>query len=298
MQPDRRKLEESIVELIVEASTSLPGDVKEALERAASREESRLAKIVLNAYLENTNIAKRARLPLCQDTGIPEFYIWLGELFPYKEDLVKTLVRAVHTAVEHGYLRRNAYDPITGRELELSKAEGFPFIHIAGLIEGSDEALISLILTGGGAARPSFALTLDPLTPLSKITDMIEKAILEKAFRACPPLVIGVGLGSTIEVSALYSKLALLRPLGLRSKRREIAEIEEALVESLNRLGVGPQSVGGLATVLDVHLEVGASHPSSLAVAVSFSCWALRRVRARVSRSLDVEVIPYVYGRE
>ncbi|MEM0339987.1 MAG: fumarate hydratase [Acidilobaceae archaeon] len=293
---EAEELEDSLLKLIAETATSLPEDVEEALRRALALEEKGVAKTVYRAYLANAELAKRKGLPLCQDTGVPEFFVWLGEDFPYKSFLLRSIRAAVWKAVEKGYLRLNARDPVSWKPLRSGELEGFPWIHLVDVIEDSDEALIALYLSGGGASRPSLATTLDPLNSLDEVIEIVLEAIVEKGSKACPPLVVGVGLGSTIEIATLSSKLALLRPLNSRNKREELAELEERIIRAGNELNIGPQGLGGSVTVLDVHVEALAAHPSALSVAVSFSCWVLRRSRARIKRDLEFEVIPYVYG--
>ncbi|MEM1873213.1 MAG: fumarate hydratase [Acidilobaceae archaeon] len=291
-----RDLERALFELVAETAVKLPGDVEEAIRRAAALEEREVARVVYRAYLDNVEVARSRRLPLCQDTGVPEFFLWLGERFPHKRALLRAVERAVARAVEEGYLRLNSRDPVTWAPLKPSRASGFPLVHVVDIIEGYSGADLALYLAGGGASRASLATVLDPSSSLEDVAELVAEAIVERASRACPPLVVGVGLASTIESAALNSKLALLRPLGSRSERRDLAALEEAVVETGNALGLGPQSLGGAVTVLDAHVVASSAHPSALAVAVSFSCWALRRSRARVSENLEVEVVPYVYG--
>ena len=271
----------------------LPDDVLSALTRGSKIEDSPHVKLVYEAIFRNLDIAASRRIPLCQDTGVLQFFVYLGENFPYKRELLEALREATIRATSEGFLRPNVVDPITNTNTGNNTGARIPWIEIE-LLPNTDHAEIQLYMAGGGSSRPGYARVLDPAVGLSGAIEFVLNVIAEYGPPACPPLVVGVGIGPTVEIAALLSKKALLRtPLGSRNPNPRVAALEEKLEEAINELGIGPQGLGGKVSVLATHIEYAGRHPSTIAVGVSTACWALRKGWLRISKDLGYEVLSH-----
>ncbi len=270
----------------------LPDDVLPALASASKIESSPHARLVYEAMFRNLEIAIRRNVPLCQDTGVLEFFVGLGEGFPHAGDLLEAVREAVVRATDEGFLRPNVVDPVTGRNTGDNTGLGHPWVEIE-LLPGVNHADLRLYMAGGGSSRPGSARVLDPALGLEGVAEFVLNTVAEYGPPACPPLVVGVGLGPTVEIAALLSKKALLRTLGSRNPNPKIALLEERLADAINGLGVGPQGLGGRITVLAVHVEYAGRHPATLAVGVSTACWALRKGWLRVFPDLSYQVLTH-----
>ncbi|MEM4035851.1 MAG: fumarate hydratase [Fervidicoccaceae archaeon] len=290
---ERSRLREVALELVAATSTSLPDDVKARLAGLASRADSPLARLVYESLLANAELAETSRSPICQDTGTPQFFARIGEQFPWKSLLLASLAEAVEEAQGLGLLRPNSVRWRSGEPR--SSAE--PWIHVE-IVEGSSSAEVVLYLAGGGASHGGRARVFEPLRWREGLAELVVRAAVEVAPRACPPAVVGVGLGPTAESAALLSKRALLRsPLGSRSWDPDAAELEEVIEEALEGLPIGPSGFGGGPWLLAVAVETRPVHPSAVAAAVSLGCWAHRRGILVVTEDLRA-ALPYHGGRE
>ncbi|MEM0197289.1 MAG: fumarate hydratase [Sulfolobales archaeon] len=285
------RLIEALKSFISIVSTRLPDDVLKALRKAYEAEVGGYARLVYQAIFKNLEIAIAKSVPLCQDTGVLEFFIELGRSFPFSIELLKAIGEAVAEATEEGFLRPNVVDPATERNTGNNLGPRIPWIETT-LVSG-DHADVYLYMAGGGSSRPGSARVLDPAQGLEGLLEYVVNTVVEYGIHACPPLVVGVGIGPTAEVAASLSKRALLRPVGLRSPIPRMAELEEKLERVLDELGIGPQGLGGKKTVLAVHVEYAGRHPATLAVGVSTSCWALRRGHLRIFPDLTYRVLSH-----
>lgn len=272
-------------------SMSLPDDVLAALKRSSEVEVESYARLVYQAVFRNLEIAEKNRVPLCQDTGVLEFFIDFGSSFPYLDELLKAIEETIVWATEEGYLRPNVVDITTEKNTWNNLGPRIPWVELS-LIRG-DYVDVFLYMAGGGSSRPGFAKVLDPAQGFKGIAEFVISIVTEYGLHACPPLVVGIGLGPTAEIAAILSKRALLRPVGSRNLNPKMALLEEKLEEVLNELGIGPQGLGGKRTVLAVHVEYAGRHPATLAVGVSTSCWALRRGHLRVFSDLGYTVLSH-----
>jgi len=291
-QPTER-LAEVLSKFINLVAVRLPDDVYARLEELSRREISPWGRLVYDAVFRNLELATRRRAPLCQDTGTPQFYLSIGEGFPYGSALLKAIEVAVVRSTELGYLRPNVVDPVTGRNTGNNLGPRAPWVEVE-LAPGIPYADVRLYLAGGGSSRPAVARTLDPAEGWEGVVRFVIDTVAECGAPACPPLmVVGVGVGATVDIAASLSKKALLRPLGTRNPDPWVAELEVLLEEAINSLGIGPQGLGGSVTVGEVHVEYAGRHPATLAVGVSISCWALRRGYLRVYPDLTYEVLSH-----
>ncbi len=254
--------------------TSLPSDVMNALEKVCENEES-VAKYVCDYMLKNVYFASRTHRPLCQDTGILMFFIKTNIKSPHIGDLKEVIIEAVRELSREGILRPNSIDPFTNINTGDNTGRYVPWIEWD---LGNDNVTeITLYVAGGGSSLPARALVVPPIRGLYELVRLVLDTVGTYGLNACPPLIVGVGIGATLEVASTLSKKALLRPIGVRNSNPKVAELERLLLSKLNSLGIGPQGLTGKTFVLDVHIEYGFRHPATFAIAVSLSCWALRR---------------------
>ena len=274
-------IKKEIVKLISAAAIHLPSDVKEALREAYEKEENPIARKVFKSILENVRVAEEEGRPLCQDTGIIIYYIKVGENFPLLGKIPKIIKDATIEATSSIPLRPNAVDIITGENTGNNTGERIPWIEWE-IIPDSDEAEITVMLKGGGSENPSLAKTIPPGLGIEGALKIVIDTIFEAGAKPCPPLIVGVGLGPTGDIAMNLAKKALLRPIGDKHRRPEVAELENKLLRAINALGWGPHGVGGYTTALDAHIEVAHRHPATLAVGVATNCWASRTSTLRV----------------
>jgi len=261
----RSEFVETVVELIGKAETELGEDVLELLRSAERREEGH-AKMILQSLLENVEIAREKRVPMCQDTGIPVIFVDIGYDAELKFDVYEASREAVRIATERVPLRPNSVNPVT-RE----NAGNVPVVHCR-LVEG-DEVRVAVMPKGAGSENVSKQMMLLP-GDARRIADFIVDVVREAGGKPCPPVFVGVGIGGTFDESALMAKRALLRDA------REMNGFELEVLEKINSLGIGPMGLGGRTTALAVLVEMECCHTASLPLAVNIQCWANRRAFA------------------
>jgi len=278
-------LTESFTELIRRAATDLPADVEMALQAARDREETgSAAKGALETILENVDIAREHSTPICQDTGVPIFYVHHPQRISTHQ-LREQIEAAVEEATSHSYLRPNAVDPVTGRNSGNNLGIGFPAFHFE---EWSKNHLkVDLLLKGGGSENVSAQIKL-PHAPLEAGRDLdgVRKVVLDAVYQAqgkgCAPGVLGIAIGSDRGNGYIHAKEQLFRPLDDVNPAPELAELEERLLRECNELGIGPMGFGGKTTVFGV--KIGAYHrlPACYFVSIAYMCWACRRAHMTV----------------
>ena len=278
----------TVVEMLQRAATTLPKDVVDALKRCKRREREYVAILQFECMLKNLELAKRLGAPICQDTGIPIFFMELGTGLKLDFDPIAALKRAVKEATLAIPLRANIVDPISRVNTKTNVGEGMPAVHLE-LVRGK-RLRIDLLLKGAGAENWSRLYMLRPSDG-----EAIERAVLltvgEAGGQPCPPTIVGVGVGGSAEVACMLAKKALLRPLDRPNKDRRLARLELRLTRAANGLDIGPMGLGGKTTVLGVHVEKAACHTASLPVAIDLQCWAARRASAElVGDRMRVEV--------
>lgn len=257
----------AVSELIVKAQTELPSDVVKALKRAYENEESEIAKRNLEIILQNVEIAKRAKLPICQDTGIPFFFVEIGRELMLDFD-VKMAITEVVRKLTPAILRPNAVHPLTRKNSGDNTGVGIPVVNID-LVEG-DKIRIAYLPKGAGSENVSQLRMLLPMD-VEKITSFVVETVARAMGMPCPPVIIGLGIGGSFDLSAKLAKKALLRSLD------SMNEFELEILEAVNSLGIGPMGLGGKTTALAVLSEIAHCHTASLPVAINLQCWANRR---------------------
>jgi len=290
------KIRKYIVNLIRAAAIYLPDDVNASLRRAYELEDNPLAKRMLAAILENAELAGKRGRPICQDTGLVMFSVKVGEKFLMLGRLPEILRAAVVEATGMIPLRPNAVDVVTGRNSGDNTGDYIPWIDWE-IVPGEDYAEVTVMLKGGGSEAASGVAVLTPGVGVEGVLRFILGVVKEAGPKACPPLIIGVGIGGTAYNALCLAKKALLRGMGSRNSRPELASLEEKLLEAVNTLGWGVHGVGGRTTALDVRIETSHRHPATLAVGIVSNCWAFRYSTMRI-RGDDVEFLTHSFLNE
>ncbi len=269
-------------ELIERAVIYLPEDVVKALLIALEKEEG-IARTCLQAILDNIEYAKKNSKPLCQDTGLPVFYVKIGSR-------AKTDLGAIEEAIRQGVrdatgkvpLRPNAVHPLTRKNSGDNTGTGMPVVEFE-LLGGADYIEMTAFPKGAGSENMSALKMLTPSQGISGVKRFVLETVAAAGGNPCPPTIIGVGIGGTADESCRLSKKALLRPVGSRNSDKSVAALEKDLIDRINALGIGPMGLGGRTTSLAVHAEYAFCHTASLPVAVGIQCWANRRATARIT---------------
>lgn len=266
------------------ALKDIPPDVRAALRAALSRERDARARQVLRTMLEAIELGDRDMI-VCQDTGIPIYWVKIGTAgYVDGARLGQVLVEATRQATLSTPFRSSIVHPTSRQNRQDSTGEGIPTLHFE-FVEGAAYLEFLMMPKGSGSENWSSLGMLVPADGTPAIRRFILEAVVDAGGKACPPLVVGVGLGGTSDQCVALAKLATARPIGVRHPDPAVAEFERAMLEDVNRLGIGPQGLGGDTTALDVHVERAWTHNSMNPVAVNMQCWRGERRRARISYS-------------
>ena len=259
----------AIKEMCIEANHFLSDDMKACLDQAVEKEESPLGKQILNQLQENLEIAGRDMIPICQDTGMAVVFIKVGqEVHIEGGSLTKAINQGVHDGYVDGFLRKSVVgDPIE----RVNTKDNTPAVIHYDIVEG-DQIEITLATKGFGGENMSRVFMLKPADGIEGVKEAILTAVRDAGPNACPPMVIGVGIGGTFEKCALMSKHALTRDLNEESPVPYVRELEKEMLEKINSLGIGPGGLGGRITALAINIETYPTHIASLPVAVNICC--------------------------
>ena len=269
--------EDVVFNMLRAANTKLPMDVGWALEAAAGWESDPGAYTQLGAIMDNVRKAEFTGRPMCQDTGIPVFYV-KGK---FDSSIVGKISKGVARATKEIPLRPNTVDPFTRENYGDNLGEGMPIVHFTPTDEDFTE--ITVILKGAGSENMTRLAMLNPAEGKEGVFDFIIDTVLEAGGRPCPPGVVGIGIGGTSDTCLAMSKEAMTVPLDEENPDPVLRKMEEDVFVKLNASGLGPMGLGGNTTVLGVRIKKSACHTASLPVAVSIGCWAMRRVTARIT---------------
>lgn len=274
------KVRDLVEDLLIRAEADLPRDVRKALEKALASEKSEAGRMVLEEILENERIAREERIPLCQDCGLPVLFIEVGQEVLFEgPGLISAVNEGVRLATAKAFLRRMVVrDPLYGRE---NTGDNTPAVVHLEIVDGENVGVVA-IPRGMGSENASSLAMLRPTDGENEVMRFVLETVDRLGANACPPLVVGVGIGGNFEVAPLLAKKALMRPIGSRSRDPRYAAFEESLLARVNALGIGPAGYGGTATALDVHIEFAPTHIAGLPVAVNMSCHALRHAEGSV----------------
>ena len=263
----------TVKKLFIEANTVLGDDVVCALKDALSREESATGKQVLEKIIENADIACRGKMPICQDTGLAVLFVEIGQdVHIVGGDLRAAIEEGVRQAYAEGFLRKSVCDPLTRK----NTGDNTPAIIHIDIVEG-DRLKIIAMPKGGGSENVSTAKMLTPAVGIDGIKKFVLETVDQAGANPCPPIIVGIGIGGSLEQACILAKKALLRPVGEgNSKDKRLAQMEKELLERINELGIGSAGLGGRVTAFAVHAEMMPCHIASLPVAVNIQCHVAR----------------------
>ncbi len=271
---DSRLVTESVARLFQDANILLPEDVLDCLKQAREAEESPLGREVLDDIMENAAIAARENLPLCQDTGVALVFLELGQdVHITGGDLYSAVNQGVIRGYREGYLRKSMVArPFSAR---VNTGDNTPAVIYTDIVPG-DRLKITVMPKGGGAENMSRLEMLPPAAGRKGVIDFIVRTVELAGSNACPPVIVGVGIGGTADGAMKLSKQALRRKTGTASPDPETAGLEQEALERINALGIGPMGYGGRITALSVQAEIAPAHIASLPVAVNLQCHCAR----------------------
>jgi len=278
-----------IEKFIALAAVRLSDDVMRRLEEMRKLEDSPLQKTIYDSYFENFKMAAEQNKPCCQDTGMLQFYLKAGSAFPFLNITKDVLTEAVRRATESVPLRPNAVDYFGDYNTGDNTGECAPWIDWE-IIPDSDQIEITLYFSGAGCSLPGQAKVFKPSDGLDAVIPFVTEIVTGLGVNACPPLLVGIGLGHNIENAAVLSKKALLRQLGSEHPHPKGAQLEKRITYALNNTGIGAQGLKGNQAVMGVHIESSARHTATRACAVNLSCYALRRGVIRIKKDLSYEL--------
>lgn len=288
----REKFIDTLSAFIRTVSIVLPADVYNKFMEMMRHEKHPSAAAYYHNMHKNMYHARMMGRPMCQDTGVIEFFVSVGTEFPYMAEINDVLTAAVIKATEEVPLRPNAVAPLGGRNTGNNAGFGAPYIEYD-LVPGSSDLEIKMYMSGGGSSLPGRSKVLMPLEGTEGIKRYVTDTVVEWGVNACPPLIIGIGLGTDASTSAVLSKKALLRPLGTHSDNTEAAKLEVELTNELNSIGIAPLGFGGSFSVLGVNIECAAHHPATIGVGISTGCWATRRGHIVIHEDLSSEILSH-----
>lgn len=266
-----KQITEATAELCRQAAYLLPAEVEEALNRALKVETAELGREVLREIIKNAEIARREKLPLCQDTGFAVVFVDLGQ-----EVLISggQLTEAINEGVSRGFadLRKSIVsDPF----IRTNTGDNTPAVIHTEIVPG-DKIKLGVLLKGGGGENASTLKMFLPGTEKEEIVRFVVEKVKEAGPRACPPVIVGVGIGGTFDHAPFLAKKALRRKIGHLNSSHHIAELEKEMLKRINETGVGPMGLGGKTSALAAHIETFPCHIASLPVAVNLECHAHR----------------------
>lgn len=266
---------DAVCDMCIRSNHFLSPDMEKALKEAAERETRPLAVQVLEQLKENLKIAGEEMIPICQDTGMAVVFMDIGQDVHFVGgDLTEAVHEGVRQGYQKGYLRKSVVgDPL----LRVNTGDNTPAILHCRIVPG-DKVTITLAPKGFGSENMSSLVMLKPADGTEGVKQGVIKAVRDAGPNACPPLVVGVGIGGTFEKAALMAKEALTRPVGLHAKLPHIEKLECELLEEINRLGIGPGGLGGNTTALAVNINTYATHIAGLPLAVNLCCHVNRHI--------------------
>lgn len=262
-----------VARLCIQANTSLPADIRAALDRARQEEPWPLAQTTLGLLQDNLTLAGKKCLPICQDTGMACVFVELGQQVVLEGDLEEAIHEGVRRGYEAGYLRKSVVgDPLN----RVNTGDNTPAFITTHLVPG-DTLTITVAPKGAGSENMSRLAMLKPADGVEGVKEFILDTVLKAGSNPCPPIVLGIGIGGSFDKVAYLAKKALLRPIDQPNPDPYYAALEQELLEKINATGIGPQGFGGRTTCLGLAIEQMPTHVACLPVAVNMSCHVTRR---------------------
>lgn len=259
--------------MCIEATCHITPDVKAAFENSLKTEKSEVSKVIIENLLKNAEIADRKEVPICQDTGMAVFFVEVGnEVIVEGDTITEAINKGVSQGYTDGYLRKSVVaDPLN----RVNTKDNTPAIIHYDFVKG-DKIKITFAPKGFGSENKSGLKMLNPSDGLDGVVDFVVETVRKAGPNPCPPMVIGVGIGGTMDKCAVLAKKALTREVGSSNENPFYADLEKKLLEKVNKLGIGPQGMGGTTTALGLNIEVFPTHIAGLPVAVNVNCHATR----------------------
>lgn len=266
------QITEAVKDLCIKANIYLGEDVKQSIGEYETKEKNELGKKVLNILIQNYKIAEEKQMPICQDTGMAVFFVKVGQTVLIDgQNITDAINEGVRQGYVDGYLRKSVVDPIS----RVNTKDNTPAIIHYDMVEG-DKIYIEFAPKGFGSENMSKLKMLKPSDGIDGIKKFIIDTVKEAGPNPCPPIVVGVGIGGTVEKCAQIAKKALLRDLGEHNEDNNIKMLEIDILKDINKLGIGPQGLGGNTTALAVNIESFPTHIAGLPVVVNINCHASR----------------------
>lgn len=272
MKISSQRITEAVARLCIEANRNLPADVSAALARAAEAEESQMGRQMLSSLEENARIARTEQMPICQDTGMAVVFLDLGQELAVEGDLYAAVNEGVAQGYAQGYLRKSIVRHPLDR---VNTGDNTPAIVHLRLVPG-DKLKIVVAPKGFGSENMGGIKMLKPSDGRQGVIDYVRSVVDSAGANPCPPIMVGVGIGGTMEYAALLAKRALIRKAGTPAENPVDRELEAEIEGEVNSLGIGPQGFGGTVTAFAVHVESFPTHIAGLPVAVNLNCHAAR----------------------
>ena len=266
------KITEEVKKLCIEGNIFLGEDVIKSFEENLNKEESQRGRDVLNILIENAKIAREKEIPLCQDTGMAVFFVNVGqEVMVEGDTLTDAINKGVSEGYTEGYLRKSVVSPLS----RINTQDNTPAIIHYDMVKG-DKIEIKYAPKGFGSENMSKSKMLKPSDGIEGVKKFILDTVSKAGPNPCPPIVVGVGIGGTLDKCAQIAKKALFRNVGEHSEDEFIADLEKEMLVKINNLGIGPQGLGGNTTALAINIETFPTHIAGLPVVVNINCHAAR----------------------
>ncbi len=272
-------VEETVCRLFREAVIRIPDDVTLALKKAYLNEEDEIALLNLKAILDNIELARKMEVPVCQDTGLPIVFVRMGNV--EVENLYGGIAAGVERATQEVPLRPNVVDPLTRENTGTNTGNLIPQVDVE-IAEDLDGLEITVFPKGFGSENNNALLMGLPGDGVEGVRDFVVETVLRAGGKPCPPVIVGVGIGGSSDLAMKLAKKALLGRVGERNPVKELASLEEDILDSINEAGSGPMGMGGKTTALDVKIRTAHTHTAGLPVGVCIQCWAARRATATI----------------
>ena len=282
-----KKLTDMVADFVGFIGKKLPDDIVAKLKELGDKETDPLPKVLYETMTRNQDLAVALDRPSCQDTGVIQFWLKCGTNFPYINELEALLKEAVVQATFATPLRHNSVETFDEYNTKRNVGKGTPTVWWD-IVPNSDQCEIYAYMAGGGCTLPGKAMVLMPGAGYEGVTEFVLDQMTSYGLNACPPLLVGVGVATSVETAALLSKKALMRPIGSHNENANAAKMEQLLEDGINAIGLGPQGMGGKFSVMGVNIENTARHPSAIGVAVNVGCWSHRRGHIVVDKDLNV----------
>lgn len=263
----------TVRDMCISANCHLNNDIRRALERSIKTEKSDISRGVLENLIKNADIAHNKEVPICQDTGMAVFFIEIGnEVFIEGDTVTEAINKGVALGYTEGYLRKSVVcNPLD----RVNTGDNTPAVIYFDFVKG-DKIKITFAPKGFGSENKGGIKMLNPSDGVDGVIDFVIETVRKAGANPCPPMVVGVGIGGTMDKAAVLSKKALTRDIEIRNENPFYSDLEKKLLDKINKLGIGPQGMGGTTTALSVNIETFPTHIAGLPVAVNINCHATR----------------------